>query len=83
MESIENIIVSLLNKIYGNQRFNKLPDSDLNLFGYEIALVARELLYVVMEIEKTFSFKFSEEDFIDPDFYTVKGFIKKAQSHLS
>lgn len=83
MESIENVIVRLLNKIYGNQRFNKLPDSDLNLFGYEISLVSRELLYMVMEIENTFSFKFSEEDFIDPGFYTIGGFIKKAQGHLS
>lgn len=83
MESIENVIVSLLNKIYGNQRFNKLPDSDLNLFGYEIALVARELLYIVIEIEKAFSFKFTEEDFTDPGFYTIEGFIKKAQRHLS
>lgn len=51
-------------------------EEDINnegIFGYKIGLSARDLVYLIVILEKEFNIKFDYEDFDSDSFYTIRG----------
>ena len=87
-EILENDILHYVSHIINQNRMNQLSiDQGMllrkNFFGVDIDLDPKDLVYIVVLLEEKYSFRFSNEDFDSPDFFTPLGLSKIAYQRVA
>lgn len=80
MENFYDKITMILQQKFFKQIYSENKDN-LNFFGSEISLSASDMIYLVVLLENEYSIKFTDEDFDDEKFYTMKGMYEILSAH--
>ncbi|MCT4625459.1 hypothetical protein [Halodesulfovibrio sp.] len=73
-EEVHKYLVSLLREKFSIHW--KSDFSNAHFFGDSLQLSAREMLFLFFQLEKTFSFLFTEEDILNDNLYCPEGISK-------
>lgn len=82
MERINKKLLSILSSSFSKNITDEKND-DLNFFDSKVNLSALDMIYLVLLLEREFSIKFTEQDFDNTNFYTIKGMCETILSHIT
>ena len=82
MEDIKEKVKDIIREQFDIRVNNMNEDKDVSLLSGEVSLYPKQMVYMVLYIEKLYDIKFSENDFDNAEFYSLNGFCKTIYGYV-